>query len=131
MTGVLSELASQLIKEDPALADEVGRQLVANGSPDISTWLGFDDFRRLMQRRDRVDRRYGFPLLLANRNPERVRADHFMLKLRLPFHTDPHMAFVSLANRFIEINHEIRRYGWQITRSGGTPKDSYWLEAME
>lgn len=94
------------------------------------THLDFDQFRDLMRRLDRVDRRYGFADLLARRPHEKVPAKHLMIALRYPFHGEPIQAFVSLACAFIAINREIHRYGWQVVRSGGTPNDFYWLEPL-
>lgn len=59
--------------------------------------------------------------------PNSIPAKQLMIRAGLPFHSDPVSAFVSLCIAFMNINRLISSYGWQATRTGGTPDDRYRL----
>lgn len=60
--------------------------------------------------------------------PKDISASNLMVLAGLPFHSNPVSAFTELCISVSHINSRLpHRVGWKIDRTGGTPKDSYWL----
>ncbi|MCZ7488207.1 hypothetical protein [Rhizobium rhizogenes] len=62
--------------------------------------------------------------------PGQISAEHLMARAGLSWRAEPIWSFVSLCNDFIKINEAIEPFGWRAERSGGTPRDNYWLSPI-
>ncbi|TQN59617.1 hypothetical protein FLX27_22170 [Agrobacterium tumefaciens] len=62
--------------------------------------------------------------------PAKISAEHLMEASGLSWRAEPISSFVVLCNDFIRINEAIEPFGWRADRSGGTPRDSYWLSPV-
>lgn len=62
--------------------------------------------------------------------PGKISAEHLMARAGLSWRAEPIWSFVSLCNDFIKINEAIEPFGWRAERSGGTPRDNYWLSPL-
>jgi hypothetical protein len=67
---------------------------------------------------------------LYSRYPQSLSAKDLMSRMRLPFESSPVTAFASLCIHFSDIDRLISSYGWQATRTGGTPDDRYRLSPV-
>ena len=70
-------------------------------------------------------------LILSESYPASVKAKSLMIRLGLPLHSDPQIAFTSLCNFYLSINRVLPAYGWQVNRTGGTPDDFYSLRWLK
>ena len=64
---------------------------------------------------------------LYSRYPQSLSAKELMNRMGLPFESSPVTAFASLCIHFSNINRLISPFGWQATRTDGTPDARYRL----
>ncbi|MBB3521082.1 hypothetical protein [Rhizobium sp. BK456] len=70
--------------------------------------------------------------VLCSEYPKKISASNLMVRAGLPFHSDPVLAFTELCMSVSHINSRLpNRVGWQIARTNGTPRASYWLSPAE
>lgn len=70
--------------------------------------------------------------VLCEAFPREISASNLMVRAGLPFHSDPVSAFSELCMSVSHINSKLpNRVGWQIERTNGTPRASYWLSPPE
>lgn len=80
----------------------------------------------------RAEREPEFKLaaVLAEWHPQKLTANQLMIKMSLPIHPVSVTSFVHLCTLFSRINRVLPVLGWQVVRTGGTPKDFYQLERV-
>jgi hypothetical protein len=64
--------------------------------------------------------------------PKEISASNLMVRAGLPFHSDPVSSFIELCISVSHINSKLpKRVGWQVEKTNGTPRASYWLSPAD
>ncbi|MBW3096839.1 hypothetical protein [Pseudohoeflea coraliihabitans] len=123
----LETIASDMAREDPALVDAILRRREA---PEIEFLMSRERLADRCRMRARFYPAWRIPQFFLETGADDIGAVSLMTHMGFDHRRHPIISFASLCRSFSTINRVLPAYGWQVTRTGGTPNDRYSLVSL-